>query len=57
MFSGQSLMHFRIVASLEMSGHQRHGQKKKSCNLENCMKNSRLLMVSVTTSLVMSLNT
>ena len=53
----QSLMYSRVVAaSLEMCGHRRYGQKKKSCNLENCMKNSRLLMVSVTTSLVASLN-
>lgn len=50
-------MHSRAVASLEMCGHRRCGQKKKSCNLENCMKNLRLLMVSVTTSLVTSLNT
>jgi hypothetical protein len=50
-------MHFRVAASLETCGHQNYGQKKRSFNLDNCMKSLRSLMVSVNTSVVMFLNT
>jgi len=46
----------RVVTSLEECDHQKYGQKKKSINLGNYMKNSELLMVSMNVAVVLSSN-